>query len=63
MPQDLRTIPPLVRAEMQSRGCAPTGESYPSYGLIFWAAAGGKPAVAYDPAGRCFVFEKKTDLL
>jgi hypothetical protein len=61
VPQVLRTIPPLVRAEMQSRGWAPTGESYQSYGLIFWAAVGGKPPVAYDPAGRCFVVEK-TDL-
>jgi hypothetical protein len=26
--------------------------------LIFWEAVAGKPAVAYDPAGRCFVVEK-----
>jgi hypothetical protein len=48
---------------MQSRGWASTGDSYQSYGLIFWEAAGGKPAVAYDPAVRGFVFEKKADLL
>jgi hypothetical protein len=26
--------------------------------LRFWEAAGGKPAVAYDLAGRCVVVEK-----